>query len=183
MGFNPLSALAAKIYAGLFVGALSFAAVQTVRIEGLWFITGLEQKLVSARTALADEKTDRKADADAWRGQVLAAKAATIAAERKSQETAFNAQTFHDALAADNAGLRDYIAARRLRAGGNPAAATRTTDDLGAGIPATAAGRAIVAADEADLAACDANYIYAASAHGWARKLIAAGLATEATAP
>lgn len=38
--FNPFSGLTAKIYGGIALLAIAFACVQTVRIEGFWFIDG-----------------------------------------------------------------------------------------------------------------------------------------------
>lgn len=134
-----------------------------------------------ARTALASEKRAREADRTDWRRQAAAAQAAREAAEHKSQEIATDAQTSHDALAADNAALRAYIADRRLRAGGNPAAAPRSTDDLGAVVHDASTTGTLVATDEADLVACDGAYVYAASAYEWARELVEGGLARSAS--
>jgi len=178
MSINPFSALTAKIYAGLFGAALSMAALQTIRIDGLWFITGLDEKLAKVRTELADEKTGRATDRADWRRQVEAAEVARAAAERKSQEIASNAQSTRDALAADNSGLLDYIADHRLRdaAGTAPAASTSAGADRGTGIPAPGTAGAFVATSEADLVACDADYVYAAGAYEFAQGLIASGL-------
>jgi hypothetical protein len=38
--FNPFSVLTSKIFAATTVAALTFAGVQTLRIEGFWFIKG-----------------------------------------------------------------------------------------------------------------------------------------------
>lgn len=131
-----------------------------------------------ARSALAIEKTSRAAERANWGRQVAAAQVALEAAERKSQEIATDAQKSHDALAADTGGLHNYIASRRLRARANSPAAAGATDDLGAAVHGQTAGPAVVAADEADLVACDDAYVYSASAHEWVRWLIAEGLAT-----
>jgi hypothetical protein len=132
------------------------------------------------RVALAAEKSGRKADHADWLHQIDAAKAATAAAEHKSQEIASNAQSTHDALAADNAGLRAYIAGRRLRSGGGVVASARTTDDLGAPVSASATEPALVATDETDLLACDGYYVDLAAAYEWAQGLIQSGLAKPA---
>lgn len=176
---NPFSALAAKIYAGLFGAALALVAVQTIRIDGLWFISGLEDRLAAARTQLADEKAGRTADRADWLRQVKAAHAAEAAAERKSQEIASNAQSAHNALAADDTGLRDYIADHRVRGAvdaGSPAPAS-TNADRGAAVPAPATAGAFVATSETDLIACDADYAYAAGAYEFVQGLIASDLA------
>ncbi|MYL96434.1 hypothetical protein GR702_01420 [Novosphingobium sp. FGD1] len=131
------------------------------------------------RAALSAEQMGRKADSEAWRRQVTTARAAVAAAKRKSQEIASNAQTTHDALETDNAGLRNYIASRRLRAGSGSAVSTSPADDLGAGVPSPAAPEAVMA-DETDLRTCDGNFAYALAAHEWALSLISAGLAVPA---
>lgn len=176
---NPFSVLAAKIYAGLFGAALALLAVQTVRIDGLWFITGLEEKLATARQNLLNEKAGRKADRAAWAHQVALAHAATVAAERTSKEISIDAEASHDKLLADNAGLRDYIAAHRLpvAASGGAAAPASAAGNHSAGIPAATATGALVATSEADLVKCDADYAYALSSYDYGQKLIAGGLA------
>jgi hypothetical protein len=143
-----------------------------------WQWSGKEQALGQrdkARVALATEKTSREAERAGWRRQVAAARAARAAAERKSQEIASDAQSTRNALAADNAGLRAFIAARRVRSGG--AVAARPADDLGAPVPADAPEPTLVATDEADLVACDSYFVDLTAAYEWAQGLIRAGLA------
>lgn len=145
-----------------------------------WQWSGKEDALAGrdqARSALATERKSREAERAGWRREVAAAQAVTAAAERKSQEIASDAQTAHDTLAADNAGLRDYIAGRGLRARSDTAVAARATEDLGAAVPAEASGGTLVAADATDLEICDALYSYAVPAYEWGQGLIAAGLA------
>lgn len=179
MPLNPFTAVTSKIYAGLFGAALALVAVQTVQIEGLWFIHGLEDQLAGARSALAIEKAGRVADLEDWRRQVAAAKAAKRAAELTSKEIATDAQASHEALLADNAGLREYIAAHRLPAiaGAAAAASAGAAGNHDPGVPAPASVGAVVAASEADLVACDRDYGYAVGAYDWAQRLIAGGLA------
>lgn len=131
-----------------------------------------------ARAALTKEQAARKVDRAEWNRQVADAIAAKAAAERQSQEIATDAQVSHDALAADNAGLRRYVAAHRLRDKAGSGTAASATDDVGAALPADAPARTLVAADEADLLACDRAYVYAVGAYEWARGLIAERLAT-----
>lgn len=178
MTFNPFTAITSKIYAAMFAGALTLAAVQSIRIEGFWFIPGLEDKLTQTRNALAAEKDGRNTDRANWAKQVAAAQAATAAAEHASKEIAIDAEASHNALLADNAGLRDYIAGHRLRdAGGTVAAAAGAAGADSAGLSSSGAAGAFVATTEADLVTCDADYSYAAGAHAWAEQLIASGLA------
>lgn len=48
-----LSAAAAKVYATLLVAALVWGAIQTVRIEGLWFVDGFKQAVADRDDKLA----------------------------------------------------------------------------------------------------------------------------------
>ena len=132
----------------------------------------------AAKASLATEKEGRKADRAEWDRKVAAAKAVTAAAERKSQEIAHNAQQTHDTLLADNAGLRSYIAAHRLRPGQSAGSPAGASQDHGAAVSDDATAGALVAVSEADLAACDASFVYAQSAYQWAQGLIIEGLAT-----
>jgi hypothetical protein len=132
-----------------------------------------------ARTALTQEQAARKVDRAGWNRQVADAIAAKVAAEQQSQEIATDAQVSHDALVADNAGLRRYIASRRLRAGSGSRDATSPADDVGAEVPSRAADETVVA-DEIDIRTCDGNFTYALAAHEWAHSLISAGLAAPA---
>jgi hypothetical protein len=50
---NPFSALTSKIYGAIAIAALTFAGVQTVRIEGFWFIDGYADKLANANATIA----------------------------------------------------------------------------------------------------------------------------------
>ena len=131
------------------------------------------------RAALTAEKEGRKSDLAGWQLQVASAKAQTAAAQRKSKEIATDAQASHSALLADNAGLREYIAAHRLRSTprSGASATADTTGDLGTGVPSATATDAFVATTESDLVACDADYAYAFGAHHFVQGLIAAGLA------
>ena len=61
--FNPFSGLTAKIYGGVAVAALAFAAVQTVRIEGFLFIHGYKQDVADRDAKIAAMS---KASDEAW---------------------------------------------------------------------------------------------------------------------
>ncbi|WP_132390211.1 hypothetical protein [Novosphingobium sp. PhB165] len=141
-----------------------------------WWLWSGKTDALNQRDAAKTELAGARAD---WAKQVAAAKAATASAEHKSQEIAQDAQTTHDALLADNAGLRYYIAAHRVRQSAGTSAAAPAEGD-GAEVHAESADAALVAVSEADLTACDASYVYARSAHEWAQGLIAQDLAQAA---
>ena len=46
--FNPFSGLTAKIYGGVALLAIAVAGVQTVRIDGFWFIKGYAERLANS---------------------------------------------------------------------------------------------------------------------------------------
>lgn len=48
------SALTSKIFGGVAIASITFAVVQTVRIEGFWLIKGYEQRLADAEGTIAD---------------------------------------------------------------------------------------------------------------------------------
>lgn len=64
MPFNPFSVLTSKIYGALALMAITFACIQTVRIEGFLFIHGYKQDLRAAENEIADWK---RANEDAKR--------------------------------------------------------------------------------------------------------------------
>jgi len=49
--FNPFSALTSKIFGGVAIFAITFAAIQTVRLDGFFWIDGVIEKLDKERAA------------------------------------------------------------------------------------------------------------------------------------
>ena len=49
--FNPFSALTSKIFAGIAIFAISFAVIQTIRLDGFFWIDGVIEKLEKERAA------------------------------------------------------------------------------------------------------------------------------------
>lgn len=122
--------------------------------------------------------TARKADAAEWNRQVEEAKAKTAAAEAKGQEAASNAETLHSQLVASRQGLRDYIAAHRVRtAPARPADAPGASSSDAAIVHADAATVPTVEVPTTVLTIADDNYIYAQGCYAFGQELIAKGLA------
>lgn len=163
--------LIAKCLGGLLAVTATIAAVQTVRINGLPVIGG------GLRAELTQLTKTLKAEREGWSDQIAEAESARATFERQSQEIAHHAEQTHATLAADNAGLRDFIAANRMRPTSPANAATSSSEHHSAGLSEITATHAIVATSEADLIICDANYTYAAAAHEWATALITSGMA------
>jgi hypothetical protein len=51
MPFNPFSALTSKIFGGIAIFAITFGAIQTVRLDGFLWIDGVIEKLEKERAA------------------------------------------------------------------------------------------------------------------------------------
>lgn len=167
--FNPFSALASKIYGAVAIAALTFATVQTVRIEGLpiWFIgfDGL------------------KADNDRLRGQVDAMNRASVEAGRKALTAKLATEAHYKDLANDadkeyaaalvaaHDATAQYIAANRVRQDSSHTSGRTITsaDDHGAEVSAPVSTSVIM--DQADVRNCGDLYTYAVNAHNWAETI------------
>jgi len=68
--FNPFSALTSKIFGGIAIAAISFATIQTVRIEGFWFIDGFKQDLKEKDREIAERDAASAANLAAAQQQV-----------------------------------------------------------------------------------------------------------------
>lgn len=71
---NPFSALTSKIYGGIAIAALTFGAIQTVRIDGMFFIDGYVDKLAARDKTIKDME---KASKEATAAQIALNKAVT----------------------------------------------------------------------------------------------------------
>lgn len=136
-------------------------------------------KLQSAKAEIKAEQAGRKADRAEWDRKVALAKAAEDKARKDAQETAIEADTTHDALLADNAGLERYIADHRVSAKACAADPARSGEGGAAGVPQEPAALPRVEVSEDALKVCDQNYAYARAAFDWGQGLVAKGLAEE----
>ena len=92
--FNPFSALTSKIFGGVAIAALTFGAVQTMRIEGFLFIHGFKQDVAERDKQIA--------------ALIVASDANRLAAERQIAErqskldrTTKDAENDHKAITHD----------------------------------------------------------------------------------
>lgn len=131
--------------------------------------------------ALVAEQDARRADREEWNARVAAANKARTDAIARSKELAHDVEEQHAALVADNAGLRAYIAAHRLRGTGtaraDPVPAAGAAQDHATGVPEQPTANALVAVSITDLEACDGAWAYAISAWRWGQGLVSQGLA------
>jgi hypothetical protein len=165
--FTWLTANIAHLLAGLLAISLLF---------GLWE----RHEAGKWHRAYDSSEAARKADQAQWNAQVAAARAATAAALKQGQDTAHDAQTYHDQLAAAHSELADYIAAHRVR---QPTARPATPASSGSGVdPAVHADAATVptvAVPDSVLNIADADYVYAAACYKLGQDLVAKGLAVK----
>lgn len=152
---------------------LPFGAWLLPAVAAIWFWHAhsvTEHKLEACHAA-------RKADQQAWANSVAAAKTATAAAQQKGKESADEAQTLHDQLAASQRSLRDYAAVhRRVQPVASTADAASTSSGDAASVPADAATVPTVEVPESVLNVADADYTYAESCYAFGQSLIQKGL-------
>lgn len=101
-----------------------------------------------------------------WKRQAAQVKAAREKAEKDAKEVQDHAQATYAKILADNRGLRDYIASRRLRAGQAAMPLDPAGSDQAPGVPDDTAAGPLVATRESDLVICDELYAYAFGAYG-----------------
>jgi hypothetical protein len=162
------SALTSKIYGGVAIAALSLAAIQTVRIEGFWFIKGYAQKLQEANRAI-----DMMAVARIQQVKVNQER------KDKSNETAKDADQEYQ-IAKGNVGpaITRYIDHWRVRnacqsvPGASDTASKGNDTGISEEMPAGA-----VLVSEGDVQACTDATTYAIAAHNYAAAKIEAGIA------
>lgn len=165
------SALTSKIFGGVAIASITFAVVQTVRIEGFWLIKGYEQRLDDAEGTIADMR--------------IAAELALSAQEamnnhRRTLDTN-NAEIadvkFTANKSAASAAATVYIDRWRVRKdSGCPGA----TDSPSQGRPAVvpeAMPAAGVLVSEQDVRACTDATTYALGAYDHAARQVATGVA------
>lgn len=171
--FNPFSILASKVYAGVAIAGLTFAAVQTVRIEGLriWPLR-IEGYAAANERLRADLARVIVAQAEAERF-AIEARAATEKLSKGLADAA-DAQARH--LDADSRrNLADRVRqAPRCSASGS---ASPGVPDNPARDPGADPAGVYLTLDEAD--ALRRHEVRSVTCEGWALDLMAQGLAVE----
>lgn len=94
---NLFSALAAKIYAGVAVAALTFAAVQTVRIEGFLFIEGYKEEVSRLQGEIASILAAQTVAAEKAETQRVATENKTAELARRADYAERELDTMRDA--------------------------------------------------------------------------------------
>ena len=172
--FNPFGGVMAKIYGGVAVFALAIAGVQTVRIDGLWFIKGYVERL--------DESRERES-------KLIAASETAGREQKRILDENTNAQREIERLENEKSTLRNaaiadassrYAANNRLSKvcpNITGQAATGPADNSAQGDDGVQAGAIVVS--ERDFNVSNDRAADAIRYEEWARALVAAGLAVE----
>ena len=172
--FNPFGGVMAKIYGGVAVFALAIAGVQTVRIDGLWFIKGYVERL--------EESRERES-------KLIAASETAVREQKRILDENTTAQREIERLENEKSTLRNtaiadassrYAANNRLSKvcpNFTGQAATGPADNSAQGDDGVQAGAIVVS--ERDFNVSNDRTADAIRYEEWARALVAAGLAVE----
>jgi hypothetical protein len=172
--FNPFSGLTAKVYGGVALLAIAVAGVQTVRIDGLWFIKGYVERL--DRSEARNEKL------------IAASEAARIAQiamnEKRKQDEKDNAHETdkNDRIAQLEArqpaiDYRDRWRLRNVCEGIAASPDSTASDPVAENSNRSSDVANMVAISSADFDQCTANSIRLQSVKRWGDALIEKGLA------
>lgn len=167
MMFNPFSALTSKIYGGLAIAAIVFAGVQTVRIDGLWFIDGYADKLADANKTI---KQMEQASKDATAAQIALNKQVTDKQTQIAKDADNDQTTRRDIADRSN----DY--ANRMRAENYCRKASATPEDNSSQDRDPASADAVVLS-RADFDTLTDNTARLVEVREWGQRLIQADLA------
>lgn len=163
--FNPFSALTSKIFAGVAIFFLSLAIIQTIRLDGFFWIDGVIEKLDKERAAHIATKVGYA------NAQLVAAemnKKQVEAIKQRYDAIATETENEYEKRLADNrAALRQWMRAK---------AAPSIAQSTGAGSPATMPGEPVQDPTEAivpvsDLEIAVDNYSQLVSLIEWAKKV------------
>lgn len=159
MTFNPFSALTSKVFGGVALAALLWAAFVTID-RNQWRAAARTADATLAKVGPAQELA------------LAAARKAIADTEARYKEKANAAETSHSvAVAAARSDADAYLAAHRVPAcpGGTPRAAATRPEGGDPRLSPDLSASAIVA--DADVRACSGAAAYALAAHEWALTL------------
>jgi multidrug efflux pump subunit AcrA (membrane-fusion protein) len=173
LSFNPFSALTSKIFGGVAIAALAFAAVQTVRIEGFPFIKGFKQELAEKDRTIAQMESASAANLAAQQAQVKQTEAAFV-----KQAEITNAK--QEALEADyRRRLAAYAGRMRLESGCVSPTSTSGEGPVAPVDHGPGEGAGLVAIRQDDLETLVENTARLQAVHQWGERLVADGLAAK----
>lgn len=167
MPFNPFSALTSKIFAGVAIFFLSLAIIQTIRLDGFFWIDGVIEKLDKERAAHIATKVGYA------NAQLVAAemnKKQVEAIKERYDAIATETENEYEKRLADNrAALRQWMRAK---------AAPSIAQASGAGSPSEMPGEPVQGTEKTeflvtgeDLKIASDNYSQLVSLIEWAKKV------------
>lgn len=167
MPFNPFSALTSKIFAGVAIFFLSFAIIQTIRLDGFFWIDGVIEKLDKERAAHIATKVGYA------NAQLVAAEMNKKQVEEiKQRYDAIATETeneYEKRLADNRAALRQWMRAKAApsiaQSTGTSSAPTMSPE----AVSGTAQTEFLVSATDLEIAAD--NYSQLVSLIEWAKKV------------
>lgn len=171
-GFNPLSALACKIYGGVAIAALTFGAVQTVRIEGFLFLDGFKDRIEDLEQDLKDAEKASDGNRQAAERQVQVWEDTSGTVGRK------NENEYRENRSVVRNAVRDYANANRVRSEVPICPAAPAAEGTDTAVPVgMPPDTGLVAIGERDLQALADWALVGIQAHNQAVEKIEAGLA------
>lgn len=170
--FDPFSVLASKIYGGVAIVVLTFAAVQTVRIEGPFFFYGFKEEVADLKDDIRDLEKASDDNQEAAKKQVEQWEGASTETAKDNQN-----EYRQNRSAVGNA-VRNFSNANRVRSEvrcSNPAAPAEGKDTpVPVDLPADTG---LVAIREPDLQALAEWALIGIQAHNYSVEKIEAGIA------
>lgn len=167
MPFNPFSALTSKIFAGIAIFAISFAVIQTIRLDGFFWIDGVIEKLEKERAAHITTKVNvanaQRVAAEMNRKQVAAIK------ERYDAIATETENEYEKRLASNRASLRQWMQARAVVRPPESAGTGSTAPMPAEVVPDATQTEFLVGAEDLEIAAD--NYSQLVSLIEWAKRV------------
>jgi hypothetical protein len=165
--FNPFSALTSKIFGGVAIFAITFGAIQTVRLDGFFWIDGVIEKLDKERAAHIATKVGyanaAKVAADLNKKQVDSIKSQYAAiAERTEDE-------YEKRLADNRRSLTLWMQARTIERASKGSGTGIPTSMPAEAVPATAQTEFLVGAEDLEIASD--NYSQLVALIEWAKSI------------
>lgn len=128
---NPFSVLTSKIFAGVAVAALTFGAVQTVRLDGFMFIKGYIEKLADEQKA--HKETKERYSAAQAEAQIIN-KIQVERIEREYAEIGKESERKYNALLADNRAAVARFVRSQAAKGSAKGSGTGSTAEMPTGV-------------------------------------------------
>ena len=165
--FNPFSALTSKIFAGIAIFSISFAVIQTIRLDGFFWIDGVIEKLDKERAAHITTKVNyanaQRVAAELNQHQIKAIK------ERYDAIATETENEYEKRLADNRAALRQWMRTKAAPSIAQSTGAGSTTTVSTEVVPDATQTEFLVSATDLEIASD--NYSQLVSLIEWAKKV------------